>query len=355
MRYTNQKGFTLVELLVVIAIIGVLVGLLLPAVQMAREAGRKAQCQNNLKNFGLALNNFETTKKSYPGMQDSFARSGSTYKIGTWAVALLPYIENQQLKDLWDDSSENANWLLANGMTPNAAQVARFYPNIGLFECPSDTQNAETNSVNSYVVNAGFVPVYSGSWDPSRTVYAPYNGTAFGAPQSAASIQSQRKENGVFAIRAGTSAMFVVSKKNTSADVRDGTSHTLAMSENLQANRWGYISPASDEVRWNSGMVWFYRAEGAPAGVTASPTPDALNPTNKVDGNKLNAVVGDINAGRPSSDHTGVVNVVMLDGSVSSLNSGISYYVYQALMTPQSSRSDEPFTKYLLKDEDYVQ
>ncbi len=350
---SNRRGFTLVELLVVIAIIGILVGLLLPAVQMAREAARRTQCANNLKNFGLAIHNFETTKKSYPAMQDYFAKSGATFKLGTWAVALLPYMDNQQLKDLWDDSSENANWLAANGMTPTQAQVDRFYINIGTFVCPSDTHNEETNSINSYVVNAGFLPIYGGSWDAARTVYAPYNGTAFGGTQSAASIQSQRKENGIFAIRAGSFG--VTTKKISATDVRDGASHTLAMSENLQANRWGYISNASDEVRWHSGMVWLYRAESAPPGLTAAPVADALNPTNKIDGNKLTAVIGDFNAGRPSSDHTGVVNVVMLDGSVSSLSSSVSYYVYQSLMTPQSSRSDEPFPKYLLKDEDYVQ
>ena len=355
MRISARRGFTLVELLVVIAIIGVLVGLLLPAVQAAREAARRSQCKNNLRQLGLAVVNFETTKKSYPGIQEGFGKAGNSVKLGTWAVGLMPLIEQQQLRDLWDDTSEQASWNAANGMSPDPNQVARFYPQIGVLICPSDITNAETDSVNSYVANAGFVPVYSGSWDQPRSAYSAYPGT--GPAASAASTLSQRKENGVFVIKEGQFG--VAAKKVTAADVRDGTSSTLAMSENLQANRWGYVSSRTDEVRWNVGMVWLYRAEGTPPGLpvgfTPNPAPNPVLPVNKVDGNKLQAGMGVYDSGRPSSGHTGVVNTVMLDGSVGSLSSGISYYVYQALMTTQSSKSDEPFTKYILKEEEYIQ
>ncbi len=102
----SQYAFTLVELLVVIAIIGILVALLLPAVQSAREAARRVQCSNNLKQIGLAALNYEQTNGSLP--------AGSTTKDGhilgpytsTWSLLLLPYIEENALYDLWQ-SAEN--------------------------------------------------------------------------------------------------------------------------------------------------------------------------------------------------------------------------------------------------------
>src|SRR6188474_2229539 len=91
---TNRPGFTLVELLVVIAIIGVLVALLLPAVQAAREAARRSQCQNHLKQLGLGIHNFEDVYKSLP-----HSRYDARY---TWAVELLPFIEQRALFEQWD-------------------------------------------------------------------------------------------------------------------------------------------------------------------------------------------------------------------------------------------------------------
>src|SRR5262245_49295913 len=91
---TSRLAFTLVELLVVIAIIGVLVALLLPAVQAAREAARRSQCQNHLKQLGLGIHNFEDINKSLP-----HTRYDNRY---TWAVEIMPFIEQQNLYGSWD-------------------------------------------------------------------------------------------------------------------------------------------------------------------------------------------------------------------------------------------------------------
>src|SRR5919106_972509 len=93
MRRTTG-GFTLVELLVVIAIIGVLVALLLPAVQAARESARRMQCQNHLKQIGLGIHNFEDTNKTLP-----HSRYDNRY---TWAVEILPFIEQKALFEQWN-------------------------------------------------------------------------------------------------------------------------------------------------------------------------------------------------------------------------------------------------------------
>jgi prepilin-type N-terminal cleavage/methylation domain-containing protein/prepilin-type processing-associated H-X9-DG protein len=104
-----RRGFTLVELLVVIAIIGILVALLLPAIQAAREAARRSQCTSNLKNLALAMHTFHDAKKNFPAAITFPKTSPASYHnpmvdsrlFGNWAIDLLPYIEEQALQDLF--------------------------------------------------------------------------------------------------------------------------------------------------------------------------------------------------------------------------------------------------------------
>jgi len=115
----NKRGFTLVELLVVIAIIGILVALLLPAIQAAREAARRTQCTNNLKNIGLAIQNFHDTYKRLPN-------SRRTFDYITWAAELWPFIEAENIAVRWDHTQRYY------GQTEAARTVQ-----IALYLCPS--------------------------------------------------------------------------------------------------------------------------------------------------------------------------------------------------------------------------
>jgi prepilin-type N-terminal cleavage/methylation domain-containing protein/prepilin-type processing-associated H-X9-DG protein len=99
MRGKDRKGFTLVELLVVIAIIGILVALLLPAVQSAREAARRMQCSNNLKQFGIAMHNYHNTFKCFPPGFMAVDHTGRVAGGWAWGVFLMPFIEQSPLQD----------------------------------------------------------------------------------------------------------------------------------------------------------------------------------------------------------------------------------------------------------------
>ena len=157
--YKRRRAFTLVELLVVIAIIGVLVGLLLPAVQSAREAARRMSCSNNFKQIGLAIHNYHSTYKNLPlqgtGPTNEFnngccadARVGSTTPPPvaftrhalSWLVGIMPFIEQQAV---WDKISrqhvdENGLWWPPFGPAPYTVRYAPWNTDIPTYRCPSD-------------------------------------------------------------------------------------------------------------------------------------------------------------------------------------------------------------------------
>jgi prepilin-type N-terminal cleavage/methylation domain-containing protein len=153
-RHTH--GFTLVELLVVIAIIGVLVALLLPAVQAAREAARRTQCANRLKQIGLAVLNFENSRTRLPAGSLSRGGIGGPYH-STWSVDILPYLEKQSLYNLWNPEiafSKGPNRILREAVVDS-------------YLCPSDIQeellikpesgpgNKQLWAIGSYRANSG--------------------------------------------------------------------------------------------------------------------------------------------------------------------------------------------------------
>ena len=184
----RRRGFTLIELLVVISVIGVLVGLLLPAINSAREAGRRVQCQNNMKNVGLALAQFSTAKNSFPNSGVFFegvpgappvdlkdpttsaiyaAISNPATALPTsfgrsWVVDILAYLDQQDLLNAWSLDQPYLYPLVPIGTLPPDVGVSEATnytvgkTALAILRCPDDL-NAQTNQGNlSYVVNGGF-------------------------------------------------------------------------------------------------------------------------------------------------------------------------------------------------------
>ena len=128
MQSRAKHGFTLVELLVVIAIIAILIALLLPAVQAAREAARRAQCTNNVKQIGLALQNYHTSNNTFPPGGITEGPCCGTESRTNWAIAILPMLEEQALYDLYDQDLTNED--------PDNQPALRSH--VKTYSCPSD-------------------------------------------------------------------------------------------------------------------------------------------------------------------------------------------------------------------------
>lgn len=212
-RRPRARGFTLIELLVVIAIIGVLVALLLPAVQAAREAGRKTQCLNNLKQIGLALTQYHDTHQGFPPSKIysghcTASNGGKGQTLNTTGFALiLPFLEQAPLHASFNFSVAS----VADGVAPNtnivgdpAANLTAIGVNITAFLCPSDT----------------LAPNYNGA---QRSNYL-FNGGAYTDTDCAASGAPKKQFQGAFYNDVST---------KIDRDFRDGLSQTVLAGESI--------------------------------------------------------------------------------------------------------------------------
>lgn len=205
-RLISRSGFTLVELLVVIAIIGVLIALLLPAVQQAREAARRMQCSNNLKQLGLALHNFESTHKVLPI---------GNIRDHNWKVDILPFIEQNTLYDQLDLSASNSQAFDGRYFVGN--QILWDATVEGL-HCPSSPFAKRNPTIYS-----GIAPNWAEMHD-----YVGISG-AYPDPQNRVEVCTQ-----VDAVQTGTyceNGTFLMFDPNKLANLTDGTSNTFVVAE----------------------------------------------------------------------------------------------------------------------------
>jgi len=309
----TRRGFTLIELLVVIAIIGVLIALLLPAVQAAREAARRAQCTNNLKQLGLAAANYESSNSSYPyafawqWCTSDTPCAGSVGNAHGPLVALLPFMEQAQIFNAYN--STTAMFTDANSTISGTG--------LNMIWCPSD---GATNGAR-WVYTAG--QIYNNLNHPMR--YSDYKaslgywtGNVNGAPGTTTADRTRwiQGQNGVIvsigyggAIEDTLPSRAGAHRSNVKiADIIDGTSNSIAFSEHAHGllSKTDY-SPGSfyDWGWWTSGNLGdtVFTEYYAPNWQRRGPNIAGLDQA----GAFINGA---------SSFHPGGVNVAMADGSV---------------------------------------
>lgn len=314
---SDRRAFTLVELLVVIAIIGVLVGLLLPAVQAAREAARRMQCSNNLKQLGLAAHNFESTLKGLPPLRlaDNWA---------TWAAIILPYCEQGNVLTLWDIKKRYFQ------QTPQAVRQ-----NIPFYFCPSRrgvpstySQGDVRNAVTAFPDTPGGLSDYAAS---CGTVYTNYDGAIVecirnGPPTIIVNSVTRAIEQDTGARSTLQTIVESWKPRVRFGDITDGTSNTILWGEK-------HVRQTQLSGRGEDRSVFNGDQEIGPVSREAGHVLDARGQV--VSGSERPLAKGPLDAFRPSnifgSYHPGICQFALCDGSVRNISISVDLEVLARL------------------------
>lgn len=318
-RPTCPRAFTLIELLVVIAIIAVLVAMLLPAVQQAREAARRTQCRNNLKQMGLAMHNYESTHNSLPPGRVGFPMVFSAH------AAMLPYYDAANLYNIIDFNT--APTFVEPPVAPYSQNVNAAMTKIAMFLCPSDLGSIPGNSYGctNYVVCAG-----SGTTPTTRY------------------------------LRLGDGVMMDVKLRGVVkfAQITDGLSNTAAISESILGNGGAAASASTPPVSYEQQILAITGGQNDTiTGVDTSPAACVVGAAGNWRNNRsakwMNGHYGDTiynHSLNPNSDdfdcvnssnnagltaarsrHVGGVHLLLCDGSTRFVSENISTSIWQGL------------------------
>ena len=311
----QRHAFTLVELLVVIAIISTLMGLLLPAVQNAREAGRRNTCSNNVSQLSKATIAFDGKRQFIPGWRNPHPRStlanaADTLPLGavSWPVLLLPHIERRDVYSLWE------NALTTSG---NEGKIQAATPFISLFACPTSTSDDSSQPVIAYAGNMGI-----GVWN---------------------SVQS--KNDGVMMDTLGKTGSYGASRTNLDViSSGDGTSMTLLFAEKCSSS---YTPQASYDIAPRAATTaypfapstWASQSGGPIPGFGAIQNPSSASNPAVPQAPLINSPIAANNGlwGRPSANHPGGVVAGFCDGHTIFLRDSIDVNAYLKLITTNST------------------
>lgn len=337
----GRGGFTLVELLVVITIIGMLVALLIPAVQSARESGRRAVCTNNQHQLSLAVLNFVSSHRKFPGYvtflgrfdeRDQFkpiSDANGTLMDVSWVALMLPYLERRDLAKRWEDGS--TAWI----MKPRVF--------LETLVCPSDPPEQISAGATplAYAVNCGL----RDADDP----------TDFSRTCDEATLLPDGPATGVFFNHGSLlpapppvppcdpAPNLPSGHKTQSMDYlnsHDGATNTVMLSESLQCTSWvppdSVAQPEAWRFEWYLGINW-QRWDLSVTPQSSVPERDRINGEREVPKGVLQ---------RPSSRHPGGVVMTFCDGRQQFVADRLDYLVYQHIMTPDSEKAGAALHMY---------